>query len=178
MRLTELADRRLWEMTVLSTKRNAVLLALFLVAIPPDLMAGSASTTMAVSATVINTCSISTSSNGGMNPDTGSAVTLTCTKGTTRSVAIGGGSNGSSTAAAPLTGPSRVFTRVSFSNYGEIPRNAIWVDSGEAQSISDIFPKRPRRLIFAADAELPYQSNQPRAEMKNSANVLVATIYF
>ena len=119
-----------------STRLALVALVLVLAAAPPA-FAGSASTTLSVSATVANNCTISTSAVafGNYDPlvanattplDQTGSVTITCTKGAVTTVGLDPGGNALGSTRR-MAGGADLLT---YELYKDSARTAVWGNSG------------------------------------------------
>lgn len=103
------------------------------------LMAATATTNMSVSATVVNSCTISAGSmsfgsydpvvtNASTNLDQNATLTVTCTNQAATTITLGQGSNaaGGSTDAAPARRLANGTNYLSYALYQDASRNTVW----------------------------------------------------
>lgn len=132
------------------------LAVLLLLAGAPGTFAGSASTSLAVSATVATNCTITTSAvnfgtydpvvvNASAPLDGTGTVTVACTKGTNATIGLGAGANSAQASGTTraMAGPSGNY--LSYELYQDSGRTTVWTDSGTGLRSTGAAPNKAPR---------------------------------
>jgi spore coat protein U-like protein len=166
-----------------STQLSCALLIMFLTAYPAKVLAASASTSLSVTATVANNCTISTTAlafgsydpiaaNASTPMDGTGTVTITCTKGATTTIGLDVGSN------SPGTGTTRAMlaggVKLDYEIYTDSARTTVWGNSGASLFTPAAAPnKNPRS--FTVYGRIPAGQDLPTGTY---ADAVLATVNF
>lgn len=142
--------------------------------------AGSATTSLAISATVINNCTISTSAvafgsydpvvaNASANLDSTGSITVACTKGATATIGLNTGSNASGTARRLADGTSNYLT---YEIYKDSSRTSVWGNSGGDLHTPPVAPNKSPRT-FTAYARVTSNQDVPAGSYTDTVTATV-----
>jgi spore coat protein U-like protein len=144
--------------------------------------AGSATASMAVSATVINNCTISTAAvafgsydpvvaNASANLDSTGSITIACTKGATATIGLNAGGNSSGSTRRLADGASNYLT---YEIYKDSSRTSVWGDSGADLYSPPAAPNKSPRT-FTAYARVTSNQDVPAGSYTDT---ITATVNF
>lgn len=157
--------------------------SLILAGSPSMISAGSASTSLAVSARVTNNCTVSTASlafgtydpivtHATANLDGTATVTITCTKGAITTIGLDAGSN------APGTGTTRAMlgggVKLSYEIYRDSGRTILWSNVLGGLFLPPIAPSKAPRS-FTVYGRIPAGQDVPAG---NYNDTVLATVNF
>lgn len=142
--------------------------------------AGSATTSLAVSATVINNCTISTSAvafgsydpvvaNASANLDSTGSVTIACTKGATATIGLNAGSNASGVTRRLGDGASNYLT---YELFKDSSRTSMWGNSGADLNTPPVAPNKSPRT-FTAYARVTSNQDVPAGSYTDTVTATV-----
>jgi len=151
----------------------------------PPAIAGSATSTFAVTASVSNNCTISTTaiSFGGYDPvvansstplDSAGSITITCTKGAATTIGLNAGSNGAS-----ASGTTRAMKSgsnyLSYEIYQDSTRTTVWGNSGTDLFTPPVAPSHAPR-VFTTYGRVP--ADQDVGAGASYSDTVMATVNF
>jgi len=144
--------------------------------------AGSATATLAVSATVINNCTISTAAvafgaydpvvaNASANLDSTGSITIACTKGATATIGLNAGSNASGSSRRLADGTANY---LSYEIYKDASRASVWGNAGADLYSPPAAPNKSPRT-FTAYARVTSNQDVPAGAY---GDTITATVNF
>ena len=142
--------------------------------------AGSATASLAVSATVINNCTISTAAvafgsydpvvaNASTNLDSTGGITIACTKGATATIGLNTGANASGSARRLADGSSNY---LSYDIYKDSSRTSVWGNAGADLYTPAAAPNKSPRT-FTAYARVTSNQDVPAGSYTDTVTATV-----